>query len=311
MKWVLIDLSYLAYRAMWALRGLEYNDFPTAVIYGFFEQLRTVCFDRRVMSNKVAVFFDSRQSYRRRQFSEYKRKRQDKTPAELAELKLLHQQTDLLFDSILPDIGFCCYRQTGLESDDLIAMAAKLLSKHDSPLGAGVMVTADGDLYQSITECVHWYDPARDLYLTPEGLWAKKGVFPSQWVQVKAIAGCHSDNVPGVPGVGEKGAIAFVMETLPKHHKRYKAITSDGGQAVVGRNIELVCLPHVLTKPVDLVEPSYSPSVFQTWCRTLGIASYLSGRGDSEWCAFFNGEMDQPVTRQTTRKRGEPRGRDR
>jgi DNA polymerase I len=301
MIWVLVDFSYIAYRAYHSMHGLSHGDIQTGVLYGFFEELRSVCFDPRIKSNKVALFLDSRQSYRKRLFPAYKQKRhEDKTPEEMQQVVELHRQMDLLVDEILPTIGLPTYRQTGLESDDLIARVCEEDGEH-------VIVTADGDLYQCISVENTWFDPARNLWLSrPTDLLKKKGVYPLQWSMIKALSGCHSDGVPGIPGIGEKTAIKYSNHTLPKTSKKFKAIESKEGQEIIKRNFQLVHLPHAKTGPVLLREPSYNPAAFFTFCKKYGMQSYLDGPRHREWLAFFHGDMEQQNL-QTARKRGERR----
>jgi len=283
---------------------MEHDDLPTGVIFGFFEQLRTTCFDPRICSNRVALFFDSRQSHRRRLWGEYKRKRQEhKTPEELQQIAIMHQQGTLLREEVLPAIGFPIYRQTGLESDDLIASVCQDLDSLWKEDKQAVIISSDGDLYQCITRRIHWFDPGRDLYLDDRKLWVKKGIEPHRWAEVKMIAGCSSDNVPGVPGVGEKTAISFLNGVLPHRYKSYQAIVGDKGRKIIRRNRYLVLLPHEKTKPIKLQEPHYHPSVFKRYCNQYGMDSYLEGRMKSEWANFFAGQMERG--QQIPRRRGE------
>lgn len=311
MPWVLIDTSYLAHRALHSMNGLEFEDFPTGVLYGFFEQLRTICLDHRILSNKVALFLDSRQSYRRRLFPAYKEKRhQDRPEEEIVQMGIMKRQMKVLTETVLPSIGFPLYRQTGCESDDVIAQAAGLLTTGAMEVGeqgrTAVIVTADGDLYQCISDAVHWYDPARDLYLDVMGFIQKKLVDPSSWAAVKALAGCHTDCVPGIPGVGEGSAVKFLMHLLPTHHKRYKDINSPHGVAIYKRNLLLVTLPFHKTKKFSLRLPEYNPKAFFEFCKDFGMKSYLEGKRKREWGSFFSGNLTSG--QQMPRKRGEKRG---
>lgn len=285
--WVLFDMSWLAHRARVALGGLSFEDAPTGVIFGVLEEIRSVCSDRRVASNKTALFFDSRQSYRRRDFPDYKRPRREaqRTPEEEAQRQAMHDQVRRLREEILPDIGFPCYRQTGLESDDLIASAVS------SPLTRAVIVTSDGDLYQCIRWNVAWFDPGRNLMYLPGSFLAAKLVDPVVWADVKCLAGCKTDNVPGIPGIGEKSAIDYLTDILPIEHKRHQAITSAEGRAIAARNKTLICLPHAKTKPVALQEPAYRPERFHHWCHKLGMESLCAGARGAQWEAFFAGNM--------------------
>ena len=299
--WILVDVSNLAHRALYSLGNLEFEDYPTGVIFGFFEQLRTIIRDGRVWSNKVALCFDSKKSYRRKVYPSYKSKRKEnRTPDEIKQRQIMEEQMDMLSSKYLKGIGFRMFRQVGLESDDLMAqLALKFRGKKNLK---AIILTADGDLCQCITDNVHWYDSSRGVYYTPHSFEKKKGCKPTSYAMVKAIAGCTSDNVKGCPGVGEKSAIDFLGGRLPQHYKKYKSIVSEEGLAIMKRNIPLVKLPHVKTKPMKLKNPRYNPDAFFTMCEELGLHSYLEGARHKEWISIFKGELE--IRRSRNKKRG-------
>lgn len=289
---VLFDASWLAHRAKWAMRGISGQG--TEIIFGFLEQLRATCLNPKVRSNHTAIFFDSRHSLRRQIFPAYKAKRRDKSPEELVESKLMADQVKRLRKEILPSIGFPCYQQAGLESDDLMAEVAL-----NWP-GRGVVITADEDLLQCISETVHWYDPSRDKYLDLGLMIQKKRVNPGDWVAVKCMAGCHTDGIPGIPGIGEKSATDFLWRLLKG--KKLDAINSHEGLAIAKRNHDLIRLPHQLTKPIVVADPKYDPDALFRWGEKLGFQSYFEPRRRQAWEAFFRGEMAS-ADRMPVRKR--------
>lgn len=304
--WVIVDVSYLAYRAKHALGDLAHEDYPTGVIFGLLEQLKTICTDPMVQSNKLLLCFDSRKSYRKLKYPWYKSKRHaDLTEVERQQLKVMHDQIRVLWEE-LPKIGFMVARQTGCESDDMMAMAAQGFSGSERQ---AILITADGDLYQCITDAVHWYDPARRAYYDPSTFLRKKGLEPGWWGDVKAIGGCPGDGVPGVDGCGEKSAIQYILHTLPVHHMRYKAITSVEGVWIADRNRELVVLPHKRTKvtlSLPTITPEYDTEAFFQFCEKHGLKSYLKEPKKSEWVGFLRGQ--QIHTRRPTRGQGTRQG---
>ena len=298
MTWALFDMSYFAHRALHTMGRLSHTDIPTGIIFGCLEQLRTTVYDSRVATNKVALFFDSSSSYRQEEFPGYKRKRhENKTPEELEAAAIMRRQITKLRREIMPAAGFPCYRQAGVESDDLMADAAK------RTVGHVVIVTGDNDLWQCITGSTHWFDPARNMHLDVNGYREKTGLLSTiYWGEVKAISGCSSDCVPGIRGVGEKTAIRYILGALPKHTKAYRNITSTDGMSTIERNLRLVRLPHAKTRSVIVQEPVYNPGAFFEWCRRLGIQSYLRGERHNQWVAFFEGRVGKQ--KQTARRRG-------
>jgi 5'-3' exonuclease len=303
MVWVLIDLSWLAYRALYAVRGLEHEDLPTGVIFGFFSQLKEVCSSPLVRSNRVAIFCDSRESIRAQQYPAYKQtRREERTPEEAEQVSIMRYQVNALRRELLPSIGLVPHEQVGLESDDLMAWAARRISANASLQGIphrkrAVMITGDADLYQGITPSVHWYNPQREAYYNAARFEQEKGVPPKAWVTVKAIGGCRSDNVAGVAGVGEATALRFLLRQLPPHHKTYQRIVSAEGQSIVARNLPLVTLPHKQTQPIRLHTPEYNPAAFFAMCERYGMQSMIHNR--TQWEAFFRGSHFR------TRRRGD------
>lgn len=293
MIWVLVDVSYLAYRAMHTLSDLSFEDLATGVVFGFFTQLRQICIDGRINSNQVIIFADSRESKRRLVYPEYKHKRRTskKTAEEIDKIREMRRQLDVLTGTILPRMGFPVYSQEGLESDDLIAWTARHLTMQGCIEGhnrrQAVMVTADGDLFQSITTRVHWYDPGRNIYHTPETFYMLKGVTCRQWARVKTLSGCRTDNVAGVPGVAEPTAIKYLQGDIPPSRKVHQSIISDRGRSIEERNRGLVVLPHVETSPIVLRPPVFDEESFFFFCERYGLMSIIRER--ETWLKFLRG----------------------
>jgi 5'-3' exonuclease len=293
MKLLFFDVSWLAYRAKYAVGKSLGTDDTNAIIFYFLEELRGTCADAKLRSNRVHLFFDSPRSFREEKYPFYKANRVNRTPEDQRDTARMWEVREKLRREVLPACGFPVYRQAGLESDDLIAMAAAE-AREDA-----VIITSDADLYQSISNTVHWYDPSRQLYLDEAGLIARKRVGPTNWADVKCMAGCATDNVPGIPGVGEKTAVDFIWR-LPITPKRQQAIASYEGQAIVSRNRELVVLPHKETKSVVLVEPTYNPTIFYSLVADLGFKSIAEGERRRLWDKFFNeggGLLDRHIPR--------------
>ena len=307
---VFVDVSWLAYRARYAMDGLSFDDMPTGVLFGVFEQLRTICLDGKVNSNRLHMFFDSKQSFRRKAYPEYKRgRRADPTPEEQQVADMMHDQIRLLRRKIFPSIGLPCYMQSGLESDDLIAEAARKIPGSET----AIIITADQDLYQCISDLVSWYNPASDSWMGVLNLWRHKDIDPSMWARVKAIAGCTTDNVQGVPGVGEKTAIEHILGRLNPEYKRAKAIVTAEGKRIIRRNLKLVRLPHAKTTPFKLQKTEWSAKAFRKMCEQYGFESYTRDPLISQWQTIFAGEIaaseriwNQPKPPKT-RKRGKKR----
>ena len=287
MKWLLIDLSCLAHRARLSLKDLTVDDLPTGVLYGFWEQVRTIA--KRFESNKICMFCDSRTSFRTESFPDYKKKRKEnRTPEDLESIKQMHDQVKLLRREILPAVGIHTYGQKGLESDDLLAAAADEITRRKEE---GVIITSDRDLLQCISERVQWYDPQREILFDRSSMKQEKDAWPEQWGLVKAIGGCVTDSVPGVPGVGEITAVKYLNGQLSKTSKKYQAIEKEyiGGRWDLWS--QLTILPHHKTKHVKPEEPQYNPLAFFQFCVKYNIDSYLDMQR-ANWDRFFTGEFN-------------------
>jgi 5'-3' exonuclease len=285
-KYALFDMSFLAHRAKHATGQLSTGDSPTGIIYGVLEQVRHICSVPQVKTNQCGLFFDGPKQWcaRRKAYPAYKNQpaRRKKTPVEAAADTLMFKQLATLRRDILPAIGFPVYRQVGLEADDLIASAAET--------NEAIIISPDSDLWQCVRDGVVCYDPLRQTIMDADKLYTEHRVGPREWAEVKCLAGCHTDNVAGVPGVGVKTATDYIWQLLPAQSKKRLAIQSLAGQEIMWRNAKLVCLPHSRTHSVTLRPPEYKPDVFFTIAAEYGFKSLLESRRGA-WEMFFNGEF--------------------
>ena len=204
-QFIIIDGSSLVHRAFYALPLLttaagQY----TNAVYGFTAMLLKLLDD--IKPDMVAVAFDKgRMTFRNEAFALYKAQRKA-TPPELS------QQFELVRD-VLKGLGIAVLEQAGYEGDDIIGTLAARAEEqgYDS-----IIVTGDRDALQLIT------DKTR-VMLTKKGISemelmdvaavrAKYGLTPAQIVDMKGLMGDSSDNIPGVPGVGEKTALKLIGE---------------------------------------------------------------------------------------------------
>lgn len=210
---MVIDSSYLGYRAAYAMRDVANP------IYGFLSTIQSLR-DRFDCDNFVFCFDHD---YLKRQdiLPEYKERRRDSEHEE--EHKQARTAIHKLRKNILPSLGFKnILIQEGYEADDLIASVVENLEEDDE----AVIISSDSDLYQLLDgKRVIMYHPSKEQIYT-ERLFSEDyfGLAPDQWPQVKAIAGCNSDNIKGIPGVGEKSAAKFLTGQLPFYSKKTKLI---------------------------------------------------------------------------------------
>jgi len=235
---LLVDGNYLCHYVFHGIGGLStVAGNPTSIVYGMLVQIRNLT--KKFRTKRFIFCWDSQSSVRKDYCPTYKgnRHKQGYSEEEKITMNAFYQQVGALQDRILPDIGFPCFKKEGFESDDLLAWFAKNIK------GKKIIVTADADLWQCLSDNVVVYNPNKKDFMTVERLDLEHGISnPPDWALVKALAGCPSDNVQGIKGVGEKTAVRFLREELEHDSLKYQAITY--GMDTMWRNIDLVKLPH-------------------------------------------------------------------
>ena len=205
----LIDGSNQMYRAYHAIRGLTGPDGKsTNAVYGFVTMLRKLLADHA--PSLIAASFDlPTETFRDRIVDDYKANRAP-MPQDLAEqIPWVHEACEAMGVPILTHEGF--------EADDVIGTLARKAAEAGYEVA---IVTGDKDFFQLVDGPIRVYNPKDEgAWYDAEGVRAKFGVAPSQVVDVLALMGDTSDNVRGVPGIGEKGARDLIttygsLETL-------------------------------------------------------------------------------------------------
>jgi DNA polymerase-1 len=242
----------------------------TGVIYGFLRDI--LILRERFDTDRFIFCWDSGVSKRQKIYKQYKqnRKRREYKRAERKFNKEFRRQVAMLRDEYLHTIGYRnVFQQDGYESDDIIAAICKSLTPD---LEEGVIVTADQDLLQLIRGNVSWYNPRTKEHMTAGRFKKIFKMHPRKWVKVKAIAGCTSDNVKGIVGVGEITAIHYILGELKKTTQAYKNIKT-GWRKVVLRNRRLVELPFKGTKTPRLVKDKVTQKGWDEVTETLSMRS--------------------------------------
>ena len=203
----LIDGHALAYRMYFALtaggashRWQTSTGEPTAGTYGFVRELLRII--EKEKPDYLAVAFDTGKTFRDEIFPEYKGTRA-KMPDDLRlQIERIRQVVDAFN---IPRL-----EMEGYEADDVLGSAAHWAARQ----GLGVkIITGDRDLLQLVNQRIIVYLAGDDQnYITPEDVLAKLHVRPEQVVDYKALVGDKSDNIPGVPGVGEKTTEALLAK---------------------------------------------------------------------------------------------------
>jgi DNA polymerase-1 len=204
-KLVLIDGNSIAYRAFYALPLLtnEKGIFTNA-IYGFAMMINNVIENEK--PDHLLVAFDAgKTTFRHKTFTEYKGGRQ-KTPSELSEQFPFIRELLNVYD--IPQ-----YELSNYEADDIIGTLAKKAERENMET---IIITGDRDLTQLASDKITVYITKKGITEmeknTPDTLQEKYGLTPAQIVDMKGLMGDSSDNIPGIPGVGEKTALKLLHE---------------------------------------------------------------------------------------------------
>lgn len=233
--WLVIDAPYLCHRAFHSMGNLSYGEAMTGTLFGFLRDIITL--KDLFQPDRFVFCFDAGTSKRREMYPKYKRSRRakERTPEEQELYQQMQKQMRLLRYEILKGLGFSnVFYQIGYEADDIIGH----LCWEDHP--QIIIVSCDHDLYQLLSPRVSIWNMPKSQMITYESFRDEFKIEPSQWVDVKAIAGCSTDDIQGIKGVGEITACKFLRGDL-KQGQKFIAIVE--GTNLWERNLNLVRLP--------------------------------------------------------------------
>jgi len=269
-KYLLLDCNYLCHRAKHTTGDLSFGGSATGVIYGFLKSLSG--FQDLFRTSNFVFCWDSETSKRKEIYPEYKANRDKKeyTDEEIEFDRAFRKQMKKLRTTYLPMIGFRnVFVQRGYESDDVLASICLELSIENEI----IIITSDKDLYQCIAPNISFYNPQTNKTLTFQGFKKQYGMYPVSWGRVKALAGCVTDNIRGVEGVGEKTAIKYLTGNLKTNSKVFQRMMSQEGADIRIRNENLVCLPMEGTQQFKLRRDNLSEQGWKQVVKMLGMKS--------------------------------------
>ncbi|MBR6410864.1 MAG: DNA polymerase I [Clostridia bacterium] len=200
-----IDGNSIMNRAFYGVHSaLSSRDgFPTNALYGFLNMTAKLL-DEYHPDYRIAAFDVHAPTFRHKAYAEYKAGRHE-TPEDL--LKQLE-----VIDDFLLALGFTVLRKEGYEADDILGTLSEMAEQAETPTQA-LIYTGDRDSLQLISDrtTVLLATNGGTVPYTRDLFRKEKGIDPTQFVDVKALMGDSSDNIPGVPGVGEKTAFALIQ----------------------------------------------------------------------------------------------------
>ncbi len=251
LRLVLVDGSGFIFRAFHALPPMSRPDgTPVNAVFGFCNMITRLM--KEHTGTHLAVIFDAgSKTFRNRMYDQYKAHRPE-PPEELIPQFALIREATRAFG--LPSIEL-----EDWEADDLIAAYVKAVKEHG---GEAIIVSSDKDLMQLIGPSVTMLDPMKNTPIGLAEVEAKFGVTPDKVIEVQALIGDSVDNVPGVPGIGPKGAaqlinefgtLEAVLEAAPgmKPSKRRDMLIEHADKARISKQLVILRDDAPLPEPIE------------------------------------------------------------
>ena len=247
---ILIDGSGYIFRAFYALPPMNRSDgTPINAVYGFTNMLIKLIEDYG--DEKLIVIFDAaRKNFRNKIYSQYKANRGE-TPEDLIpQFELIKKCVSAFNVSQLELEGY--------EADDIIATYSNLAQQSNI---SSLIISSDKDLMQLVSEKVLMLDPIKNKFVGVKEVVEKFGVEPDKVIQVQALMGDRTDNIPGAPGIGPKTAAELINDfgDVEELIKNYKKIKQEKRQKIIENNksnirlsLELVKLKNDIKLPISI-----------------------------------------------------------
>ena len=279
----LVDASGYIFRAFHALPPMTRPDgVPVNAVYGFTQMIAKFLTDHAC--THIAVVFDAaRTTFRSEIYPDYKANRPEPPPELVPQFALIRDATKAF--------GVACIEQPGFEADDMIATYARAFEAEG---GRVTIVSSDKDMMQLVRPAVQMLDPIKQKPIREPEVMERFGVPPAKVVEVQALAGDSTDNVPGVPGIGVKTAAQLIaeygdLETLLaraseiKQPKRREALIDNAEKARISRRLVTLVADVPLPEPISALEAQTAQDGrLESFLRTQGFRSILARLGFGE-----------------------------
>ena len=286
----LVDGSGYIFRAFYGLPPMTNPEgVPVNAVFGFSKMLAKLLSDAG--TRRFAVIFDSsRVSFRNDIYPEYKANRSDPPEELVPQFGLIREATRAF--------NVPCIELPGFEADDLIATFARMAREEGHEV---VIVSSDKDLMQLVNDGVSMLDPAKNLTVGRDEVIERFGVGPESVIDVQALAGDSTDNVPGVPGIGIKTAAELIrtygdLDTLLeraeeiRQPKRRQNLIENADMARVSRDLVTLRIDAPVEQAVDdlIAVPPDAETLggflrehgFKSMLAQIGTAVGLAATGD-------------------------------
>ncbi|HZY55973.1 MAG TPA: DNA polymerase I [Reyranella sp.] len=284
----LVDGSGYLFRAYHALPPMNRPDgTPTNAVFGFCRMLAADILDKPEVDHVAMILDASGKTFRDQIYDKYKANR-SAPPEDLIPQFPLIREAAKAFNVTVCELE-------GYEADDLIATYAKMALEAG---GTCTIVSSDKDLMQLIRPGVEMMDPIKKIKLGPEAVFEKFGVTPDKVIDVQALAGDSTDNVPGAPGIGVKTAAQLINEygTLEALLERTGEIKQPKRRESLEQNAELIRVSKQLVTLKDDVPAPADPATFEKKKPDPNVLMpWLEKQGFKVLIAKYAKEFGQPV----------------
>jgi DNA polymerase-1 len=280
---ILVDGSGYIFRAFHALPPMTRPDGAQVnAVYGFVQMMTKFLSEHR--GSHIAVVFDaSRQTFRNDIYPDYKAHRPEPPPELVPQFALIREAADAL--------GVAKIERPGFEADDMIAAYARAFVAEG---GRVTIVSSDKDLMQLVGPGVEMLDPIKQKPIREAEVIERFGVPPGKVVDVQALAGDATDNIPGVPGIGIKTAAQLIAEygslealldnaERIRQPKRREALLANREQALLSKRLVALDADAPLTLPIEALQARPPPrAALERFLRENGFRSILARLGFDE-----------------------------
>lgn len=251
MKLIVIDISNFIFRAFYAIRPLNApNGTPVNAVYGVLSMLHNMILKHN--PTHILVARDTKEgSFRKDLYVDYKANRTE-PPDDLK------PQFDLI-DDLVDKLGLAQIKMPGFEADDIIGSIAK---QWGSKFEEILIASGDKDLMQFVEGPVKILDTMKEKIYEREDVKDKMGVYPEFIVDYLALIGDSSDNIPGVPGIGPKGASGLIEEfgNLENILQNTDNVRNKRTQTALKENVELAHISYKLATIVTDLDLGKTPA---------------------------------------------------
>ncbi len=293
-----------------AATTLSIQGFQTQAIYGYVRMMREMTVSGGPGSRSL-ILWDGRSKKRYAMFPTYKADRELRLedPEQLASKNAYRAQVPVI-QKALTLLGFTQMVAPDYEADDLAGVIVRKFDQAPKRL-----ITGDEDWLQLVNARTEWFDPRKDgKRINYNNFHLATGYFTQEeFLHGKCLIGDGSDNIPGIPDIGDKTAATFMAEHrsvyeffkkvdagayVPKARKSKNAkslhpeqvLASPEGRQIFDRNMQLMDLrdPNISQDEIVLIPAGFDPDKFKTLCERLGFVSLL--RSYDDWIQPFKGK---------------------